>query len=77
MRALMAIPQWPNQRWSIAFVDNALSWERRFRVLAIVDNFTREVLALVVDTSIGGARVVRELDALMRERGRPAMVVSD
>jgi putative transposase len=54
-----------------------LSWGRRFRVLAIVDDFTREALALIVDSSIGGRRVVRELDALIARRGRPAMIVSD
>src|SRR3546814_4240821 len=56
---------------------DALSWGRRFRVLAVVDDFTREALALTVDTSIGGARVVRELDALFARRGRPATIVSD
>src|ERR1700693_4658780 len=50
---------------------------RRFRVLAIVDDFTRECLALVPDTSLPALRVVRELDALITVRGRPAMVVSD
>ena len=54
-----------------------LSWGRRLRVLAIVDDCTREALALVVDSSIGGRRVVRELDALIARRGRPAMIVSD
>ena len=54
-----------------------LSWGGRFRVLAIVDDFTREALALVVDSSTGGRRVVRELDALIARRGRPAMIVSD
>jgi len=58
-------------------VADALSWGRRIRVLAVVDDFTREALTLVVDTSIGGARVVRELDALIAWRGRPAMIVSD
>lgn len=76
-RAPMAVPQGPNQRWSLDFVADALSWGRRFRVLAVVDDFTREALALTVDTSIGGARVVRELDALMARRGRPAMIVGD
>jgi putative transposase len=51
-----------------------LSWGLRFRILAIVDDFTRETLVLVVDTSIGGARLVRELDALDAARGKPAMV---
>ena len=76
-RAPMAIPQGPNQRWSLDFVSDALDWGRRFRVLAVVDDFTREALALVVDTSISGTRVARELDALLAVRGRPAMIVSD
>jgi putative transposase len=50
---------------------------RKFRGLAVVDDFTREALALVVDTSIGGRRVVRELDALIAARGRPSTIVSD
>ena len=45
--------------------------------LAIVDDFTRECLALVADTSLSGLRVVRELDALIAIRGRPAVIVSD
>jgi putative transposase len=76
-RAPMSIPQGPNQRWSLDFVSDALDWGRRFRVLAVVDDFTREALALVVDTSISGARVARELDALIAVRGRPGMIVSD
>ncbi len=50
---------------------------RRFRVLAVVDDYSRECLALVADTSLSGFRVVRELDVLIARRGRPAMVVSD
>jgi len=76
-RAPMTVPQGPNQRWSLDFVADVLAWGRRFRVLAIVDDFTREAMALVVDSSIGGRRVVRELDALIARRGRPAMIVSD
>lgn len=49
----------------------------RFRILVVVDDFTRECLALVVDTSIGGLRVARELDALVKQRGKPLMIVSD
>jgi putative transposase len=76
-RAPMAIPQGPNQRWSLDFLSDALVDSRRFRILAIVDDFTRECLALVADTSLPGIRVVRELDALVASRGRPAMIVSD
>src|SRR5437867_13006643 len=50
---------------------------RRFRILTVVDNCTRECLALVADTSLSGVRVARELDRLMIERGKPKMVVSD
>ncbi len=46
-------------------------------MLVVVDDFTRECLALVVDTSLSGQRVARELDALIAFRGRPRMVVSD
>ena len=67
----MALPDGPNQRWSLDFVADALAWGRRFRILAIVDDFTREALALVVDTSIGGRRLARELDALIACRGKP------
>ena len=50
---------------------------RRFRILAVVDDFTRECLALVADTSLSGLRVARELDAIIARRGRPAMIVTD
>ncbi len=76
-RAPMAMPQGPNQRWSLDFVADQLVDGRRFRVLVVVDDSTRECLALVVDTSLSGQRVARELDALIALRGRPLMVVSD
>ena len=50
---------------------------RRFRVLNVVDDVTRECLAAVPDTSISGRRVVRELTALIERRGKPGMIVSD
>lgn len=62
-RAPAAVPQGANQRWSLDFVSDALNDGRRFRVLNIVDDFTRECLAAVVDTSPSRARVVRELNA--------------
>lgn len=76
-RAPVTIPQGPNQRWSLDFVSDALGDGRRFRVLCIVDDFTRECLALVADTSLTGARVARELDAVIARRGKPHLVVSD
>ena len=76
-RAPMAIPQGANQRWSLDFLSDAFADGRRFRILAIVDDFTRECLALVPDTSLPGLRVVRQLNTLIASRGRPAMCVSD
>jgi len=76
-RAPLALPQGPNQRWSLDFLSDALAGGRRFRILAIVDDFTRECLLLVPDTSLPGLRVARELDGLIAIRGRPAMCVSD
>ncbi|MFN6251454.1 MAG: IS3 family transposase [Acetobacteraceae bacterium] len=76
-RAPMAVPQGPNQRWSLDFVSDAFGCGRRFRILCVVDDFTRECLALVPDTSLSGARVARELDKIMAIRGKPLAVVSD
>jgi putative transposase len=67
----------PNQRWSLDFVHDQLVTGRRFRVLNIVDDVTRECLAAVPDTSISGKRVVRELTELIAQRGKPGMIVSD
>lgn len=64
-RSPMALPQGPNQRWSLDFVSDAFSDGRRFRIFTIVDDFTRECLALVADTSLSGLRVARELDAII------------
>ncbi|MEH6759360.1 MAG: integrase core domain-containing protein [Parasphingorhabdus sp.] len=67
----------PNQRWNLDFVHDQLVTGRRFRVLNIVDDVTRECLRAVPDTSISGRRVVRELADLIAERGKPGMIVSD
>jgi putative transposase len=76
-RKPMELPAAMNQRWSLDFVSDAFTDGRRFRILAVVDNFTRECLALVPDTSISGRRVARELDAIVATRGRPRTCVSD
>jgi putative transposase len=77
MRAPIALPAGPNQRWSLDFVSDSFTDGRRFRVLAVVDDFTRECLGLAADTSLSGTRVVRELDAVILRRGRPQTCVSD
>lgn len=76
-RAPTTVPMAPNDRWSLDFVSDQLTDGRRFRILTVVDDCTRECLALVADTSLSGARVARELDRLVMERSKPKMVVSD
>lgn len=76
-RTPMRSPTTINQRWSLDFVMDTLSDGRRFRILCIVDDFSRECLAAVVDTSLSGMRVVRELERLVGERAIPEGIVSD
>ena len=67
----------PNARWSVDFVHDQFANGRRFRVFNVVDDVTKECLAAVVDTSISGRRVARELTALVVRRGKPGLIVSD
>ena len=66
-----------NARWSLDFVHDQFACGRRFRLLNVVDDVTRECLAAVPDTSISGKRVARELSSLLQRRGKPGMIVSD
>ncbi len=76
-RAPMAIPQEPNQRWSLDFVSDALACGRRFRMLRVIDDYSRECLTWIVDTSLSDRRVVREITAIVERCGLPCLVVSD
>jgi len=76
-RRPMVLPSRANERWSLDFVSDAFTDGRRFRVLAVVDDFSRECLALVADTSLSGLRLTRELDMVMKQRGQPRTIVSD
>jgi transposase InsO family protein len=76
-RAPLLLPALPNARWSIDFVHDQLACGRRFRILNVIDDVTKECLLALADTSISGKRVARELTALLDRRGRPAMIVSD
>ena len=76
-RKPMLMPDGPNQRWSLDFVSDAFTDGRRFRILAVVDDHTRENLVLIADTSLSGLRVTRELDKIIADHGRPGTIVSD
>jgi putative transposase len=73
----MLVPMAANDRWSLDFVSDQFTDGRRLRILTVVDDCTRECLALVADTSLSGLRVARELDRIIEERGKPRMIVSD
>lgn len=70
-------PTAPNQSWSMDFMSDCLETGRKLRLLNVVDDFTRECLAIVVDTSISGLRVSRTLDDLIAERSKPASITTD
>ena len=76
-RAPMALPQGPNQRWSLDFLSDALTDGRRFRILAVVDDFTRECLCLKVDRGITSEAVIDWLAELLAMRGVPRCIRSD
>ena len=76
-RAPMLVPTRPDERWSLDFVSDQFANGRRFRILTVVDDCTRECLAAVADTSLSGVRVARELDQIIARRGQPRMIVSD
>jgi len=76
-RVVLVPAQEVNERWSMDFVGDSLADGRTFRTLNIVDDFSREAPAIIVDQSIPGERVVRELDELVIERGVPKMIVMD
>lgn len=66
-----------NDNWALDFVSDRLSDGRRIRILTIKDEYSRYCLGTIVDTSIGGVRVVRELKDIMRKRGKPGNIISD
>ena len=76
-RAPILVEAAANARWSLDFIHDQFACGRRFRILNIVDDVTRECLAAIPDTSISGLRVARELTTLIERRGKPGMIVSD
>ena len=66
-----------NQEWALDFVHDAVDCGRAIRVLSVVDAYTRECLALEVDTSFASRRVTRVLDAIVAERGQPLAIRCD
>ena len=73
----LTIPDAPNQIWSIDFMSDSLVDGRRFRLFNVLDDFSRESLAIEVDTSMPSLRVIRVLNRVIAQRGKPANLRSD
>lgn len=76
-RVILPSPKQTNERWSMDFVTDNIITGRRFRALTIVDDYSRECLAIEVDTSLGGRRVVAVLERLAQIRGLPGIITID
>lgn len=77
VKQALAVPSAPNQVWSIDFMVDCLTDGRKFRLLNIIDDFNRESLAVEADTSLPSLRVIRVLDRLVTQRGKPANIRCD
>ncbi len=77
VRQPLTVPQRPNARWSMDFVSDALGDGRRFRGFTVVDDFTRECVALDVARSFTGQCVARALDRAIGERATPTTIICD
>jgi len=71
------VPEQANEQWSMDFISDTLAGGRCFRALNVVDDATRECVAIEVDTSLSGHRVARVLDEAAASRGYPQRIVVD
>ena len=76
-RVPLEVPLGVNQRWSMDFVSDQLADGRRFRVLNVIDDFSREVVGQLVGVSISGQQVARYLTQVIETRGKPEAIVCD
>jgi putative transposase len=76
-RGTVPAPSRPDERWGLDFMSDALAGGRRLRLLCVLDLFTREALAIEVDVSLPGTRVVAVLERLAASRDLPAELVLD
>ena len=73
----LMVPTAPNQVWSADFMSDALYGGMRFRTFNVLDDFNREVLAIEVDTSLPGERLIRVFEQLRDTRGLPHILRTD
>ena len=66
-----------NQSWSMDFMSDSMVGNRKFRTLNIMDDCSREVLAIEIDTSLSSKRVIRTLERIIEHRGMPVTIRTD
>jgi putative transposase len=76
-RTAVDLPTQANQVWTMDFTHDSMAQGRKFRTLNLMDGYSREALAIEVDTSLPGARVVGVLERLKQERGMTAKIIVD
>lgn len=77
LRVLREPPVAANQTWAVDFIHDSLMSGRRFRAFAVLDEWSRESLAIEVDVSLTGERVTRVLERLRAVRGLPSVIQAD
>jgi putative transposase len=73
----LAVPDAPNETWSMDFMSDQLEDGRTFRALNVIDDFNREGLSIEVDVSLPALRVIRTLDRIIEWRGKPLNIRVD
>ena len=76
-RTPIVLPDGPNKRWHLDFAPDALTDDRRFIILTVIDDFSHENFVLVAYTPLSGLRIARELDRVIAERCKPKTIVFD
>jgi len=73
----LAVPELPNETWSMDFMADRLSNGRKFRTFNVLDDFNREGLGIEVDVALPALRVIRSLEHIIEERGKPKVIRCD
>jgi len=73
----LSVPAQPNLAWSVDFMSDSLTDGRKFRLFNVIDDFSRESLAIEVDTSLPARRIIRVLNRIVEQRGKPEHIRSD
>lgn len=66
-----------NSSWSMDFMSDSLMGIRKFRTFNVMDDCSREALAIEIDTSLSSKRIIRTLERIIEQRGKPKTIRTD